>query len=307
MRKIMRKILFGTDPEAEAVYLLQGRPFALPPYWFREELGVSVSDDPKHPIFLTGKDFKVLEDGANFEFSIRPSHDPLELFQRVQEAAKETSEKILSQFPEVCLPELQFLPTINWDVERWSKLPKNKLKKFDYSTRFGCDPDEDVYNLEAKPREVDASLHPYRYCGGHIHISGSPQIAENPHLAIKCMVITAGLAAVAFSDVPGLERDRTFLYGRPGKFRIQNYGVTNSFGKDYQIGVEYRTPSCRWAGKWEIAEKVLKWAEIGIKNLLETPLGLEIHDEIFQDSIDAILGANQPVARDLLAYVESKL
>lgn len=175
------------------------------------------------------------------------------------------------------------------------------------STRFGCDPDEDLYNLDVECRTEDASQHPWRYCGGHIHVSGSPVIAQDPHMAIACMVITAGLAATAFSDVPELERQRLYRYGRPGKFRIQNYGITNPFGEDYALGVEYRTPSCRWAGNWEIAQKVLRWAEIGITHLLETPLGKELHDELREPAISAILSTDQKLAGELLSYIESRI
>jgi hypothetical protein len=300
----MSKILFGTDPEMEAVYYKGGIPFAMPPYFFRTYLGVPASDDPRHPVFVEKKGVgKIHEDGANFEMAIRPSHDPLELFETIQEMTGILNSQILSQFPEHCSPSVQFLPTVAWDVERWA----NEGEDFFMSTRFGCDPDMDVYNLQAPPREVDAKDWPWRYCGGHLHISGSKKIEEEPILAVQCMVITAGLAAVAFSDTPELDRQRTYLYGLPGKFRIQNYGPQNPFGRDYQFGVEYRTPSCRWAGNLDLAKQVLHWAEIGVKNLLETSLGQPLHDELALTAQKAIVQADQEVARELLGYIESKI
>ncbi len=299
----MTKLLFGADPEAEAVYKKNGVLYALPPYVFRTELGVPASDDKKHPVFLQGDGWKAHEDGANWEFAVRATHDPLELFQTMQDGARTVSEQILSQFPDYCQPNLQFLPSIRWENERWKNMPED----FFMSTRFGCDPDEDVYNYEATPREEDASLHPWRYCGGHIHVSGSAKIAEEPLLAIECMVITAGLAATAFSDVPELERQRLYLYGRPGKFRIQRYGMNNPYGPEYALGIEYRTPSCRWAGNWEIAQQVLHWAEIGIKNLFETSLGQELHDELKEPALNAILSTDQDLAKELLSYVQTRL
>ena len=297
-------VLFGTDPEASAVYEKDGNLYSLPPYYFRKVLGVpATKQDTRHPVFFEEPEMKAIEDGANFEFTILPSHNPKDLFDRVQECSRLVSERILSQFPEHCLPNLHFLPTVNWDIERWADMPLD----FVVATEFGCDPDEDVFDLDAAAKVMDASLHPERYDGGHIHVSGSAWIAEDPHLAVKCMLYTAGMASIRYSDVPDLERRRLFLYGRPGKFRVQEYGKRNMFGPDYAIGIEYRTPSARWAGDWNIAEKVLGWAEIGIKGLLETGLGAELAPEITQPAIDAIMNADQDAAGTILAYIESRL
>lgn len=300
----MTKILFGADPECCSVYEKEGKYYALPPYIFREQLNVPVIDDrnPRHPVFLQNSDWKVHEDGANWEFAVKPSHNPLELFQTIQDARK-AAEEILSNFTEFCDGKLHFIPAVNWEVGRWANMPED----FFMSTEFGCDPDEDVLNTKAKCKVIDASLHPWRYCGGHIHVSGSPRILEDYHLAVKCMIITAGIAATAFSTFPGLEYERTYLYGKPGKFRVQNYGEDNPYGKDYQFGIEYRTPSATWAGNWEVAQKVLHWSEIGIKGLFETSLGEELVSEILNPAVDAILTVNQPKALELLSHVESKL
>lgn len=298
----IQPVLFGTDPEAATLYEKDGKTFALPPYFFREVLGVEASRDKKHPVFLKGDGWKVHEDGANWEMAIRPSFNPRELFDTIREAESQLSSRILSMFPEYCIPSLQFLPTVNWEVERWREMPKS----FFMSTQFGCDPDEDLFNLQARSQVLDVKEHDKRYCGGHIHIS-HPKIASDPHMALHCMVITAGVAATAFSDVPELEYLRTFYYGRPGKFRIQNYGKDNPYGPEYQIGVEYRTVSARWAGVWEIAEQVLSWAEKGIQNLFSTSLGAELSEELSQDAVKAILNVDQNSARDILNYIDSKI
>jgi hypothetical protein len=303
MAKKKSRILFGTDPECFAGYLKNDKLYTLPPYFFRKILQVHASDDDRHPVFLTGEYFKAHEDGAAFEFAIRPSFDPKELFERIQEAAKAVNQQILSSFPEYCLPSLQFVPTIGFDVERWKEMEED----FFMSTMFGCDPDEDVFNLSAQCMVMDASKHPYRYAGGHLHMSGNENIAKDPHSAIRCMALTAGLAAIANSPVADLERDRTLLYGRPGKFRVQNYGIDNPFGKDYAIGIEYRTPSCTWAGNWKVAKEFLKWAEIGIKELLGTKLAAELDKEIMEPAIEAILSADKKLAKQLLAHIENRL
>jgi hypothetical protein len=174
------------------------------------------------------------------------------------------------------------------------------------STRFGCDPDLDAFDFNRVSQEVDANLHPWRYTGGHIHLSGSPLFELEPILSVQCQALTAGCAAIAYSENPELDHARTFMYGRPGKYRIQNYGKYNPFGPDYAVGVEYRTPSSAWAGNWKQAEQVFKWAEIGVE-LVESGLGLELLPELTQPAVTAILEANVGLASDVLARIESRL
>jgi len=307
---MQKELLFGTDPECAAVYEKNGVIYSYPPFGFRELLGVPVEHrNEKHPEFMKGDGWKIIEDGANFEFTIRPSHNPADLFAAVQDAKKVVESKILVNFPDYCLPELQFLPTVAWEVEKWNELIALGIvdeELFEMSTTFGCDPDEDEFDLEAKCKILDVKNHPERYCGGHLHVSGSSRIMEDHHLAVRCMVITAGLAAVAFSDVPDLEKRRTFHYGKPGRFRVQNYG-DNPFGDDYRVGIEYRTCSARWLSSWEIAGPVLHWAGIGIHGLLETSLGEELTKELVEEACPTILSADQGKAREILAYIETRL
>lgn len=297
------KILYGADPESFAGYISNGKLYALPPYFFRKIRDVEiVEEDERHPVFIETDEYKVHEDGSAFEFSLRPAFDPIELFDRIQEAARATSEKILKMFPDDCLPELQFTPTIGWDIERWKDMPQD----FFMSTLFGCDPSKDVFNLTKRAKEVDASKHGWRYAGGHLHFSGSPAIAEDPHQAVRCQVITSGLAATFYSPHPNLERDRTFLYGIPGNYRDQNYGRKNPFGEAYRKGFEYRTLSATWAGNRDVAMKVLEWGKHGIY-LLESGLGEELVPKIVEPTIEAIMNADQRLAGELLSFVESRL
>lgn len=296
------KILKGSDPECFAGYVSGGTMYALPPYWFRHNGVEIVEEDEKHPVFIETDEYKIHEDGSAFEFAVRPSFSIRELFDRIQEAARVASLQILSRFPEDCLPTLQFTPVIGWDVARWEGMPAD----FYMSTRFGCDPSKDAFNMTKKAVEIDASLHPERYGGGHFHFSGIPQIWDDPQLAINCQAITSGVAAILYSPHPDLERRRTFLYGIPGNFRQQNYGSKNPFGPEYAHGIEYRTPSATWAGNWEVAEKVLTWGEIGIE-ILESGLGEELIPHVTAPAIEAIMTANQELAAEVLQYVEERL
>ncbi len=300
------KLMFGSDPEMAATYTKDGELFVLPPFFLRTYRGVSFIPDPnenKHPEFLRGKDWKVIEDGAAFELTVKPSTDFREVFDRIQEATSHIRHEILEYFPGDCNPSISFLPAVSYEVNRWI----NEGEDFQMATQFGCDPQQDAFDTEREDCVLDASRHPWRYFGGHKHVSGSVKFMEDPHLAVKCQAITAGCAAVAFSDVPDLERVRTFKYGIPGSFRVQNYGADNPFGKEYQYGVEYRTISCRWADNWELAKKIHDWSVIGIRQLLETSLGAELVETLSPFAIRAILEADQSLAMEVLQEVEARI
>lgn len=299
----MAKLLFGTDPEVFAVYNKDGKLYTLPPHFFRTKLGVEASDDKRHPVFFQTSTAKFHEDGAAFEMAIMPSHNPKDLFDRIHECMQQAEEMIIGKFAEFCQPKLQCLPTVGFDVERW----KDEGEDFRMSTEFGCDPDLDAWDTEKKATVLDASKHPERYGGGHIHFSGSKFIQKDPILAVQMLSITAGVAAVAYSDVPELDKARTFLYGRPGKYRVQQYGSRNQFGKDYAIGVEYRTPSNRWVSDWNIAEKVFEWGRIALEELLPKKNAYDIVMEVSQSASNAILSANQEEAMGILSFINSEI
>jgi len=305
------KLLFGTDPEMVSVYEIEGKSFALPPYFFRKFLGINASDDLRHPVFLQTDAWKFHEDGAAWEMAIRPSHNSRDLFDTIQECKTAAEQRIISQFPDHCLPVLKFLPTVGFDVERWNKmgeeLGEEFWEEFKMSTEFGCDPDRDAFDIQSRGFVEDASQHPYRYCGGHIHISGSKAIAKEPILAVKCLALSAGCAGVLYSDVSNLEKLRTYLYGKPGKFRIQNYGPNNPFGKNYSTGIEYRTLSTRWCSDWKIAEKIFEWVSIGIHNLLEGGLGLELLPDLAPIATRAIIEQDKNLAQEVLSRISSKI
>lgn len=302
-------LVFGSDPEFFAGYVQENNLFVKPAAYFRSFLGIKVKNpDDKHPIFIDQMESDgviVMEDGVAFEETVRPDTDWTKLFERIQFGKKLLSEKILSLFPDECLPETQTVPTINYDVTKWQQY--KKMPEFMMSMIFGCDRDYDAFAPKVKQPVINALKHNKRYGGGHIHVSGSAKIKEEPILAIQSLCLTSGLAAVAFSDVPELDKERTFLYGRPGKFRPQQYkGLFNNMPFT-DFGVEYRTPSNRWTNSFEHAKEIFKWVEIGIHNLLEDGLALELIEKIGEETQDAIISCNQPVAKELLAYVESRI
>lgn len=111
---------------------------------------------------------------------------------------------------------------------------------------FGCEPDFNAYTCGVNTSEIDATTHPYRYAGGHIHIGiSSPYITEkhpefqiakteDGHLkAIKFFDYMSGPILMLMDKSPEAKRRRS-LYGAAGCFRPTPYGI------------EYRTPSCWW-------------------------------------------------------------
>lgn len=103
---------------------------------------------------------------------------------------------------------------------------------------FGCDPSLSAYSEEPVRVELDAMDHPYRYAGGHMHLSMPAYTFENEHakrLFVKACDMFIGLPlAYIFNDEAN--RQRRQYYGQAGEFRIQTY-------PDKQTGIEYRVPS----------------------------------------------------------------
>jgi hypothetical protein len=195
------------------------------------------------------------------------------------------------------------LPTINFEVDRWSQ----EVEEFQQCLIFGCDTSFDAWNDGKSFPRVNAKKHPYRYGGMHIHISGREIIKEKPMLAIQMLTLTTGLAYVANSKVPELELLRTGMYGKPGNFRPQRYrGLWNDI-PNTEFGVEYRTPSNSMADNYEQCEEVFKWTEIGIDNLLPSDLGLDLIKKFAKDAKEAVIKCNQSLARDILSYIETRI
>lgn len=282
-------IFFGADPEVFATYEKDGEKFVLPPVYFRKYLGVSTDENGRHPIFVRTPDFILHEDGAAFELAVPPSHKPMDIFERVQmgysalDAMCRKLDGSLSVSP---------LPTVGYEVGRWI----NEDRHFRYCNRFGCDPDQDAFNTNYHCTTVRADLHPERYGGGHIHCSGMQIFEDDPVLSIQTLAITAGVAAIAISDVEDLERRRTFLYGKPGKFRPQKYS-------DGTVGIEYRTPSNTWTKRREFADFIFSWFKVGL-SLIGTDTGNMLLRELQEESKTAILQADKDLAKELLTRIE---
>lgn len=299
-----KTLVYGTDPELFSAYEKNGKLFVLPPVFMRKDLGIDFEHHPKHPKLLKRKNYFLHEDGVAVEISLKPSTSWEELYNTVQESIRDFEETVLRQFPEYCLPTLFNLPTINYEVNRWI----NAGNEYLMCTVFGCDPDDDAFEMKKRHKILNVEEHPFRYGGGHIHFSGRKSLIDEPILAIKSLAMTVGNAAIAFSPVPELEKERTFLYGRPGKFRIQVYPKRFNNIEFSEQGIEYRTPSNSWTKNFELTSKIFSWAEIGIFEMLEKELyKTMMTKEFLNNTVSAILNADQELAKENLNLISQHI
>lgn len=301
-----KTLVVGTDPEYFAGYKKDGILYALPPIFFSKYLGVETKENGTHPIFLEDSNLGIKwhQDGAAFELSISPSTDWKELFGRVQVAKELLKEKIFSKFPTECDGEVHGIPAIQFETERW----KQEDADFQMCNIFGCDRDYSIFEDEdLAGKVINALKHPWRYGGGHAHFSGRESIINDPLGAIASLVFTMGLASAAFSSTPELERQRTGLYGKPGKYREQEYANRWNNIPFTEKGVEYRTPSVSWTNDIKLAEKVFEWANIGIDYLLEKNVLAKVGKKISKDARKAIVECDQPLALEVLNYIQGEI
>jgi len=163
----------------------------------------------------------IIVDGAALEFQPLPSNEVSEVVDNLRfligygaNMSEQTNTPIVFQ------AELEFDTT--WCIED-SRLAV-----------FGCAPDKSAWGEGCRPATIDASKHPWRYAGCHIHIGivDQPEFfmdEDNIILVAKALDRTVGLASMVIAD--GKDARRRQVYGRPGVFRPQPWGM------------EYRTPS----------------------------------------------------------------
>jgi len=299
-------LVWGTDPEFFVGKTnKKGEVYVVPPVEFRMKYDVPFVPNGTHPIFLNNTDrgVSVIEDGVAFELTVRPSTKWEDLFDSVQFGIQMVKDNFTTPFAGIVDESPHILPTINFNTKKYSR----EKEEYRNCLIFGCDRDYDACNNNAPGKEIDAMAHPLRYGGGHIHISGSKEIKEEPILAIQYLIMSLGLAAVGYSSVPELDRKRTGLYGKPGKYRPQEYASLYDSIPNTDFGVEYRTPSNSWTRSKEHAKKVFEWAEIGIRNLLQDGLGKELMPLYYEESKRSIVECDQTTALHILSEIERKI
>lgn len=102
----------------------------------------------------------------------------------------------------------------------------------DISKTFGCEPDFSAYDGGAERSLGRTTMGNYRYAGGHLHI-GTTTGFNCPDFIVAIMA-DLFWAAYGQPDPVDITQSHSW-YRRPGLYRPKPYGI------------EYRTPSNRWA------------------------------------------------------------
>jgi hypothetical protein len=292
---------WGTDPEVFAVYQNKTAPenavgnfYAYTPAALMHFEGFRpVVDDFKHPILISTPDMNVIMDGVALEINLKqPFEDPLKMFHTVRESVG-----IVESFVNSFGYQLYTKPVVNFDCKRFWTEEFMEDEKFMQGVIFGCDKDEDAFNQSWECEIVDATVHEYRYGGGHIHTSGHPVFATAPITAIQLYALFAGNYSIANSPNPELDKLRAVYYGKAGKYRPQYY-------RDGSVGIEYRTPSNNWLNYSEACFMgLVEMIEKAVFALENPTKALELLEKFANETLKAIGNADKERCKQLLEDV----
>ena len=161
--------------------------------------------------------------------------------------------------------------------------------KHPQASRFGCDPDYNIYSMEQNKVISPEEIGNYRVAGGHIHM-GFDDPDRHPLiriLAVRWMDILVGLPLAAIDD----DTVRYKFYGKAGAYRVKPYGV------------EYRTASNYWLKSEALIRAVYKNTITAMKyaETLKTP---EKHITDYNEArvIDAINNGLKERAEKLMRH-----
>ena len=119
-----------------------------------------------------------------------------------------------------------------------------------------------------------------------------PQLTEKVDLIVTSPPFNLGsnhhTGDIKHTPYPELEKQRAFRYGRPGRYRIQAWGL------------EYRTPSNSWTNKEEALEEMVEGAKFAFELLQNPKRGKELLKAKLDDTIQAIKTANSDLATQIL-------
>lgn len=289
---------FGADPEVFSVAEDLGiiSPALL------ETAGIinPLVDDSKHPVFIKEREFLWMMDGAAWEVTIlQPHKNPKDLFKVIKNALEALDEYI---YPLSYLDrklEIKKLPAFS--IEK--SLYNLKNPKIFQGFISGCDPDEDALDNEYKCKTQNYMEFPYRFGGGHIHVSSfEVPFEKNPKAAIFCQILTTGLFALVNSPYPKEDLLRLQTYGKPGRFRFQK-GY-----KDGSKGVEYRSPSNAWISLPEDkVEELFWWVRKGVEIFKNERVGINLCKLFLNDAGKAIGNGDIVTANQLLNNIKEEL
>jgi hypothetical protein len=284
----------GADPEVFAVI---DNNSVISPALMNKFCGAEfISVDPylKHPTFIEDKDFKWIQDGVAYELTLKkPFEDSKEMFNTIQDSLA-SLEEFLSKFrfedKEISLVKK---PVVNINPKRYLKLIDDPLIHQGFI--FGCDRDYDAINPDYICKTMNVKTHKFRYGGGHIHVSGDEILYEEIIPAIKLMAITVGNYSIANSKFLEEEKIRGTTYGRPGRYRPQNY-------PNGDRGLEYRSPSNSWLNyNQEEFNGIFYWTEKMYDMLkFNKEKGYNAINDLLDISVHSINTADSQVCGEIL-------
>lgn len=290
-------ITFGTDPEFFVSYEQDGKQFCVPPIFFKKFLGVNpIVPDKKHPIYIkTPNKILIHQDGAAFEFNV-PT------FKNAEQCKNLINEGLvyLTDFANQYGYTSYTRPVIYFDPVKYFI---EQDEEFQDCVIFGCDRDWDAFDyVNYNSDELNVINHPYRYGGGHLHIS-TKSFSLKPLIlpAIKLMALFVGNYFIANSPCPEEEKLRAFHYGKPGKFRPQKY-------PDGSEGIEYRTPSNSWLSlSVDKMQEMLEQAKKALYVLQDMDKTAKLIERFGNETISAIVDCNQDLANNILLDLQKEI
>ena len=285
-------LLFGTVPEYFIIEKIDGKEYGIPVPQFIEKLGVNeigFDETRKHPKIIASEEFNVIMDGIAVECNFTPSKTPVEMYKKAKSAIDAINE-LATRFDY----SVSLKPTVHYNFDKWYN-PKSKL--FAWCGIFGCDADRDAIVEEYNSPELNVREHPYRYGGGHLHLSDNNTLLNlHPAPMVKILAILVGNYTVANSPYPELEKLRAFKYGQPGRYRVQNY-------KGDIKGVEYRSPSNVWTTDLGLTEGVFEYSNKAYEYLKDPKKAVELMEEYLPSTISAIANVDQNLAQSILSSI----
>lgn len=285
------ELLIGSDPEFATYYTKDNKQFVEPPAYFRKYLGVDYVPDKKHPVFIKEGNITIMEDGCAFEYTLPAFSEPDDLFSSIQHA-----NQLLGTWLSNYNYKLITQPVLDYEVEKWV----NEDDEFRNCLIFGCDEDYDAIDDSYVCRIIDALLHPYRYFGGHIHVGSLntdivQYLHDNWKPYISLLACFIGTTGIAHSPYPKLEVIRSEMYGKPGRYRLPNWGI------------EYRTLSNSWTTELHIVEKIFERAKLAFEILQYPEKAIIILDRYLWDSCKAISTCDSELALQILDGIYKEL
>ena len=239
------------------------------------KLAVDIAPDGYDSLVVRmGKQY-ITEDGLAMEFTTEPG-SPGDVVASMQKAIK--AEWVMAK--ELGL-QVMACPTIWFDGSHLKNRPELRV--------LGCNPDLSIgASGPCRPAQDPRRIN-WRTSGGHIHLSVEvdfkhPSIATGIVLACDTFL---GLLDVAMAN-DHLAKHRREMYGQPGKYRIQKWGI------------EYRTPTAAWTVNSNLAMNMLTVAEqiMNLTNRRTDWLGL-LYPR-YNEVSDAILNCDRAAAVRLL-------